>query len=67
MRPDTDAMTGSFVPLTHIAEKSTHTFGTAQAHQHHLVAEEDLQGHEHQDLTGAADHFVPNSEKKELE
>lgn len=61
-----DTMTGSFAPLTHIAQKSTHCFRTAQAHQHNLVAEEDFQGHEHENLAGAADHFVPHSEKKEL-
>lgn len=59
-------MTRRFVTFTHIAQKSEHTFRPAHAHQQNLVAEEDFQRHEHEDLTGAADHFVPDSEKKEL-
>lgn len=49
---------------THVAQEPDHAVGPAHAHQHHLVAEEDLQGHEDQDLAGAADHLVPHSEQK---
>lgn len=50
--------------FTHIAQKLDHAFRPADAHQHDLVAEEDLQGNKHQDLTGATDHFVPHPENK---
>lgn len=50
--------------FTHVAQKRDYAFRPADAHQHYLVAEQDLQGHKHQDLTGATDHFVPHSEKK---
>lgn len=59
-------MTRTFVLFTHVAQKSQHAFRPAHAHQHQLVAEKDFQGHKHEDLTGAADHLVPHSEKKEL-
>lgn len=48
--------------FTHAAQKLDHAFRPADAHQHDLVAEQDLQGHEHQDLTGATDHLVPHPE-----
>lgn len=44
----------------HIAEKVDHVVRTVDSHQHNLIAEKDLQSHEHQDLAGAADHLVPN-------
>lgn len=46
--------------FTHIAQKPDHAFRPVDAHQHDLVAEQNLQGHEHQDLAGAADHLVPH-------
>lgn len=51
--------------FTHIAQKLDHAFGPVDAHQHDLVAQQDLQGHKHQDLTGAADHLVPHPENNE--
>lgn len=59
-------MTRTSAPVTHVAQEPDHTIGPAGAHQHDLVAEEDLQGHEDEDLTGAADHFVPHSEQKSV-
>lgn len=51
--------------FTHIAQKLDHAFRPVDAHQHDLVAEQNLQGHKHQDLTGATDHFVPHPKKNQ--
>lgn len=49
--------------FTHIAQKPDDALRPVDAHQHDLVAEQDLQGDEHQDLTGATDHLVPHPEE----
>lgn len=58
----THAKTRTLAPFTDVAQEPDHAFWPAHAYQHDLVAEQDLQGHENEDLTGAADHFVPHSE-----
>lgn len=49
---------------THIAQKLHHAIWPGDAHQHDLVAEQNLQGHKHQDLTGSTDHLVPHPKKR---
>lgn len=48
--------------FTHITQELDDAFRPVYAHQHDLVVEQNLQSHEHQNLTGATDHFIPNSE-----
>lgn len=51
---------GIRVLLWNIAQEVNHTLWPVDAHQHDLVAEKDLHGDKHQDLTGATDHLVPH-------
>lgn len=46
--------------VTHVGQEVDHALRPVDAQQHDLVAEQDLQSHKHQDLTGAADHLVPD-------
>lgn len=46
--------------FTHIAQELDHTFRSADAHQLDLIAEQNLQGNEHQNLTGTTYHLVPH-------
>lgn len=48
--------------VTHVRQEVDHALWPVDAQQHDLIAEQDLQGHKHQDLTGATDHLVPNPE-----
>lgn len=50
---------------THIAQKPDHSFRPVDTHQYDFIAEQNLQGHKHQDLTGAADHLVPHPKNKQ--
>lgn len=53
-----------FCHWTHAAQKLYDALRPGHAHQHNLVAEQNLQGHKHKDLTGATDHLVPNPENR---
>lgn len=48
--------------FTHIAQKLDHAVRPADAQQHDLVAEQNLQSNEHQNLTGSTYHLVPHPE-----
>lgn len=55
-----------FQSFTHVTQELEHALGSVDAHQHDLVAEQDLQSDKHQDLTGAADHFVPHPKEQHV-
>lgn len=52
--------------FTYVAQELDHAVRTVDAQQDDLVAEQDLQGHKHQDLTGAADHLVPHPKHNQM-
>ncbi len=44
----------------HVRQEVVNSFRVTHSHQHALIAEQNLHGNKHQDLTGAADDFIPN-------
>ncbi len=46
--------------VAHVRQEVVNSIRVTHSHQHDLIAEQNLHGNKHQDLTGAADDFIPN-------
>lgn len=55
---------GVVLPLAHVAKELGHAFRPADSQQHVVVAQQNLQGHKHQDFTGPTDDLVPHPKNK---